>query len=378
MIKRRIILYGTIFVGGLIIALSVLYYLSLVRYLQALEKEKVRLWTMAIQLGTQPEGATTLALEIVKSKHQIPAIVIDNDGNIVTFRNVDSLILKDSAYLSSMLQDFKEYSKPLTLDIDDKKKWYVFFGPTPILKQLKIFPYVQISLIVVFVVLILLLVKYYNTAVEKSLWIDLARETAHQIGTPLTALFAWLDLLERKPPDPSVIIDQMRIDLQRLDTIARRFNRLGGAIFKKRTNLNKVLQQTIEYLQPRLNPEVDMIISLPDEDVLVFVDPVLISWAFENLIKNAVRAVGDTGIVKISLRKEGKNAVVDIEDNGPGIPPLVRKTLFAPGISTTGGWGIGLAVVRRIVKDIHGGEVKLVRTGKSGTLFRIYLPLLEE
>jgi len=377
-IKRKLLLYGAIFIGGLIIALSVIYYLSLVRYLETLEKEKIRIWSLAIQLGTTSEGATTLALEIVKAKHQIPAIVLDEEGQVITFRNVDSLILKDSSYLKKVLQEFSEYSPPMILDFGKGKKWFIYFGPTPILKQLKIFPYVQISLIAVFILLVVLLVKYYNTAVEKSLWVDLARETAHQIGTPLTALFAWTDIIERKPPDPSVILDQMRIDLQRLDIIARRFNRLGGSIIKKRTNLNKLLSDTIEYLQPRLNPEVDLIVSIPDEEILVFVDPVLISWALENLIKNAVRAVGDTGIVKITLSKDEKNAIIEIEDNGPGIPPLVRKTLFSPGISTTGGWGVGLAVVKRIIKDIHGGDVKLVRTGKSGTLFRIYLPLSEE
>ena len=367
----------------LIAVTSLLVSHYLVRDLSREERNKMEIWADALRTLNHADEHTdlSLVLNVMQGNNTIPVIVMNADGTVTDYRNVeiDERTRKDSdTYLSNYAHALFRQGKYIKVYPGDsiQSTYYqlVCYDESTLLKRLSSYPYWQLGVVVIFVVVAIFALLSSKRAEQNKVWVGLSKETAHQLGTPISSLMAWLEMLKENHPDDEMI-PEMDKDVKRLERIAERFSKIGSLPEPKEGSMNEVLTHVIDYMRHRTSNKVELACHMPDSDVMVKMNASLFEWVIENLCKNAVDAMEGSGKISISLFQEGRHVIIEVADTGKGIRKKDLKNVFRPGFTTKQrGWGLGLSLARRIVEDYHKGRifVKSSELGK-GTTFRIEL-----
>ena len=353
----------------------------LVKDLSDEERNKMEVWAQALHaLNNADENSdVTLILNVLQGNNTIPVIVLDPGGNVTDYRNVR--IKADNAedsmlYVTRLGRQMFQSGKYIRIDLGDGVKDYqmVCYDESTMLKRLSSYPYVQLGIVLIFVIVAIFALLSSKRAEQNKVWVGLSKETAHQLGTPISSLMAWVEILKENYPDDT-LIPEMGKDVKRLERIAERFSKIGSLPEPVDASMNDVMEHVIDYMDRRTSSKVQILRNFPDHDVIVKMNASLFEWVIENLCKNAVDAMEGSGRIVLSLMDEANKVVVEVEDNGKGIRKKDISNVFTPGFTTKKrGWGLGLSLARRIVEEYHKGKifVKSSEVGK-GTTFRIEL-----
>ena len=348
-----------------VVSLLVSHYL--VRDLQREERAKMETWAEALQALNNADETTdlTLVLNVMQSNNTIPVIVVNSEGGIDDFRNIDDTVA------------ISDYARRMKLSGDTIRvgSQLVCYDESIMLKRLTQWPYVQLGIVMIFVVVAIFALLSSKKAEQNKVWVGLSKETAHQLGTPISSLMAWVEILKENHPDDE-LIPELDKDVKRLERIAERFSKIGSLPEPKEGSMNEVLAHVVDYMSRRTSNKVEMVCHVPEQDVIVRMNSSLFEWVVENLCKNAVDAMEGNGRIDLSLSEEGSKVILEVKDTGKGIRKKDIKNVFTPGFTTKQrGWGLGLSLAKRIVEEYHKGRifVKSSELGK-GTTFRVELP----
>ncbi|MBX6380613.1 MAG: HAMP domain-containing histidine kinase [Thermoflavifilum aggregans] len=366
----------------LIIATTVVYVNSLVKQMQAEEKRRMEEWVEAYQQLQKASSNDNLNLEfkIIANNTTIPVIAVNNKGQIIDSRNLDSAkIARDPHYLARQLKLFKSQHPPILEHYDPQHPEavnYFYYGDSILLKQIRYYPYVQLTVIALFLIIVFMAVSSSNRSSQNQLWVGLARETAHQLGTPLSSLQAWVEMLKENPAQIPSLATEIQKDVERLNLIAERFSKIGSAPEFEETDLVGLVNNVMLYVRKRASQKVQFALRTHgDAEMMALVSPTLFSWVIENLLKNALDATEGQGSIEIDIYDQPTQWWIDISDSGKGIPKHLWNKIFKPGFTTKKrGWGLGLSLAKRIVETYHKGRLLLKSSepGKGST-FRIVL-----
>lgn len=365
----------------LIAVASLLVSHFLVNDLSKEERGKMEVWAQALHsLNEADEDADlTLVLSVMEGNNTIPVIVLDKEGHVADYRNIEiegKNAADTAVYVERMGQRMKADNRYIKIQIGDSTDYQlVCYDDSVMLKRLAAWPYVQLGIVLIFVVVALFALLSSKRAEQNKVWVGLSKETAHQLGTPISSLMAWTEMLKENYPNDE-LLPEMDKDVKRLERIAERFSKIGSVPEPVESSMNEVLRHVIEYMNRRTSQKVQIESQMPDEDVIVKMNASLFEWVIENLCKNAVDAMEGTGTITLSLVKEEKYVIIEVRDTGKGIRKKDIKNVFTPGFTTKKrGWGLGLSLAKRIVEEYHRGRifVKSSEIGK-GTTFRIEMP----
>ena len=361
--------------GALIIALSSLYYTnSIVEKLAKEESKKMELVAEATKRSISDPGDISFYHKIIVGNSTVPVILSDSKGNIVTWRNLDSVkVANDSNYVLEKLEEMKLSREPIEIPVFGSEKQYIYFEHSVLIDMLAFYPYMQLSIIGLFVLISYFAFSSSRNAEQNQVWVGMSKETAHQLGTPLSSLMGWVEYLKTTEVDQS-IVDEISKDVSRLETITDRFSKIGSEPSFEEVSVKSAVEKVISYLRLRISDKVEINVLGDDFLKLKLCIP-LFEWVIENLTKNAVDAMEGKGKIDIEISQLADKLIIDLTDTGKGIPKQDFKKVFKPGFtSKKRGWGLGLSLVRRIVEDHHNGKifVKNSELGK-GTTFRIEL-----
>lgn len=346
------------------------------------ERKKMEVWAQALHTLNEADENTdlSLVLSVMEGNHTIPVIVLDKDGHVADYRNIQIHAddAKDTiAFVEQMGKRMKAADRYIKIQIGDSADYQlVCYDDSVMLKRLAAWPYVQLGIVLIFVVVAIFALLSSKRAEQNKVWVGLSKETAHQLGTPISSLMAWTEMLKENYPDDK-LLPEMDKDVKRLERIAERFSKIGSVPEPVDTSMKEVIQHVIDYMNHRTSQKVNIICNMPAEDVILQMNASLFEWVIENLCKNAVDAMEGEGTITISLWKENKNVIIEVADTGKGIMKKDIKHVFTPGFTTKKrGWGLGLSLAKRIVEEYHRGNifVKSSEIGK-GTTFRIEMPL---
>ena len=361
------------FVVSLLLVSAFLYVSDkLVRDLSKEELNKMEIWAEATRLAASDTNTDLgLILKILQSNSSIPVIIVDEEGCVMGSANISR---KDSLYLDKKYKDFKEVGNIIEVPIDKDTKQYLYYDDSVLLKYLSLFPYVQLGVMIFFLLISYVALMNSKRAEQNQVWVGLSKETAHQLGTPISSLMAWVEVLKMNNIDKELLAD-MEKDVARLSVIADRFSKIGSSPELLPSDISLVVTNAAEYMRRRISSKVKFETEIPQISDSVKMCVPLMEWVIENLCKNAIDAMSGTGTLKLELGQEGNMCYIDITDTGKGIARKNFKTVFRPGYTTKErGWGLGLALVKRIVEEYHAGRVyvKESELGK-GTTFRVEL-----
>lgn len=342
------------------------------------ERHKMELWAAATQSVTSNDYEESLlfASRIIESNTTIPMIQVNVRGEIINYNNIDLPRTDPSRYLYQKLKEFRAGYPPIEIDYGLGKE-YLYYSDSTTLKQLLLFPYVQVAVFLIILGVSVLAIVSLKRADQNFIWEGMSRETAHQLGTPISSLMAWRELLMAQAVDP-MVVQEMGKDIQRLEMIADRFQKIGSSPKLEPCDLGVLVMKAVAYLQPRISKGVSIsVLDEPEEAVYVLASEQLIAWVFENLIKNAVDAMQSKGAISIRYGAGEEHAFIEIQDTGKGLPRAQWEKIFRPGYTTRQrGWGLGLSLARRIVQDYHKGRIYVRHSELGvGTTFRILLTL---
>jgi signal transduction histidine kinase len=315
----------------------------------------------------------------MEGNNTIPVIVLDKEGHVADYRNIDikaKNATDTAAFVERMGKRMKDADRYIKIQIGDSADYQlVCYDDSVMLKRLAAWPYVQLGIVLIFVVIAIFALLSSKRAEQNKVWVGLSKETAHQLGTPISSLMAWTEMLKESYPDDE-LLPEMDKDVKRLERIAERFSKIGSVPEPVESSMNEVLRHVIEYMNRRTSQKVQILSQMPGEDVIVKMNASLFEWVIENLCKNAVDAMEGAGTITLTLMKEEKVVIVEVQDTGKGIKKKDIKNVFTPGFTTKKrGWGLGLSLAKRIVEEYHRGRifVKSSEIGK-GTTFRIEMP----
>ena len=348
----------------------------LVKDLQREERNKMEVWAQAMQTLQEADETTDLALvlSVIQGNKTIPVIVLDSDEQVMDYRNVN-IRKKDSArYVADYGR--RMYKAGHYIQIGDSVDYQlVCYDESTLLKRLSQYPYWQLGIVMIFVVVAIFALLSSKRAEQNKVWVGLSKETAHQLGTPISSLMAWVEILKENYPDDE-LIPEMNKDVKRLELIAERFSKIGSLPEPVEASTNEVLDHVIDYMDRRTSKKVEIVSELPAENVVVKMNASLFEWVIENLCKNAVDAMEGQGRIVLSLHEEGSKVAIEVTDNGKGIRKKDLKNVFTPGFTTKKrGWGLGLSLAKRIVEEYHKGRIYVKSSEVGvGTTFRIEMP----
>ena len=314
--------------------------------------------------------------EVVLNSASVPVIITDStQDSILAHGNIDSLKIRDSLYLDKMLAGMRYENQPIELDLPEQGTTFIFYKDSPLLTQIRFFPYLQFGIIGLFLIIAYFLFSSARRAEQNSVWVGMSKETAHQIGTPLSSIMAWLELLKMKDIEDEAI-KEIEKDVERLEKITDRFSKIGSQAKLKEDNVVKVIYDAITYFKSRSSKKVKYEINVPEDRVITApINLHLFEWVIENLSKNAVDAMSGSGKINVNVSEEPEYVVIDFKDTGRGMPKSMHKSIFNPGFtSKRRGWGLGLTLSQRIIRDYHRGKIFVKSSSpEHGTTFRIIL-----
>ncbi len=370
-------------IAAIVIAVvSLLVSRYLVRDLASEERNKMEVWAEAMRALNQADENTdmNLVLKVIDENHTIPVVVLDKAGNAQTFRNlrVKGKTYDDSiAYATVAGKKMKDAGRSIKISLDDISQGdyiEVCYDESTMLRRLNVYPYWVLGLVMLFVVVAIFALLTSKKAEQNKVWVGLSKETAHQLGTPISSLMAWTEILKEAYPDDD-LIPEMDKDVKRLQLIAERFSKIGSLPEPVPSSLHEVMTHVIDYMDRRTSNKVQMIRNFPEQDIIVKINPSLFEWVIENLCKNAVDAMEGEGTITLFMQEQQDKVIIEVSDTGKGISRKNISNVFKPGFTTKKrGWGLGLSLAKRIVEEYHKGRiyVKISEIGK-GTTFRIEL-----
>lgn len=363
-------------VAAVIIAVaSLLVSHLLVSDLLAEERAKMQVWADAMHAINEagPDDDMSLAFSVIRSNSTIPVVVLNSNGEVNDYSNIDVAGKDTASILKVFGQRMQHAGNSIRIDLGDSTDYeLVCYDESIMLKRLSAWPYVQLGIVLIFVVVAIFALLSSKRAEQNKVWVGLSKETAHQLGTPISSLMAWTEMLKESYPDDEMI-PEMYQDVKRLERIAERFSKIGSLPEPVASSMTDVLEHVIVYMDRRTSNKVQIVRRFPDHEVIVKMNASLFEWVIENLCKNAVDAMEGSGTITLTLLDDGDQVAIEVADTGKGIKKKDVKNVFTPGFTTKKrGWGLGLSLARRIVEEYHHGRiyVKQSELGK-GTTFRI-------
>ncbi len=361
---------------AILIAFGSLYYTNeLVKKLSYEETRKVELWAEATRKLGSPETDNQdfgFLLEVIQNNRTVPVILTDSSDRIISYRNIDSTKALDTAYLNAQLMAMKKDNHRITIQVGNDNINYVYYKQSYLLQQLQVYPYIQLGIILIFVLIAYFAFSSSRRAEQNQVWVGLTKETAHQLGTPTSSLMAISEILKDRNMDED-IIRELDNDVKRLSIITERFSKVGSNPTLAVTNTKEVIDNVVDYIKSRTSNKITFKTIYQADNYNALISKTLFEWVIENVCKNAIDAINGEGQITIEVKNIKNLIAIDITDNGKGIPKRRYKDIFKPGYTTKSrGWGLGLSLAKRIVEDYHQGKIFVLNSelGK-GTTFRI-------
>ena len=336
------------------------------------ERAKMEFWASALTTIANANENTDieLPLQIITKNTTIPIFITDSKENIIDFNNIDEEISKDSIALKKYFNSVKNDNQPIKMERSNSKYQLVYYGDSPLLNKLKYYPVALLLIIILFGAVVYNFYRATKMATQNKLWAGMAKETAHQIGTPLSSLIGWLEILKLDNVEESTIVE-IEKDISRLQTITDRFSKIGSEPVLEKRDIIEDTKNTVDYLQTRVSQQVIFTFKAPEHPIFVAINPALHSWTIENLVKNAIDAMKGKGSLAIAISELEDVVKIKITDSGKGIPKNQFSKVFEPGFTTKKrGWGLGLSLTKRIVQEYHKGRIKVAHSeiGKGTTM----------
>lgn len=376
-----------------VVALFLYFSDGLIRDLSKVERERMQLWadaTRELAAVSMGEGEMTdidFLLGIIQSNTTIPVLLTDDEDHILNQRNFTLPVEEDDAefgiptdernveFLNRRLQAMKSGPNKIEIEIGEGMVQYLYYEDSTLLKRISIFPYIQLLVMLAFIAVVYFAVLSTKKAEQNKVWVGLSKETAHQLGTPISSLMAWMELLPEMGVDADTLAE-MNKDVNRLSTIASRFSKIGSEPRMDNVDLNEVVAEAVDYMKTRISGRVTLTCTLWPSPMRVLACPPLLEWVLENLIKNAVDAMEGSGSIDVTLGSTPVADFIEVKDTGKGISRKNQKAVFNPGYTTKSrGWGLGLTLAKRIVEQYHRGRIYVKHSAPGvGTTFRIDLP----
>lgn len=362
----------------LIAGTSLLVSHYLVRDLQVEERNKMEVWAQAMDAFNNADETTDLSLvmSVIESNNTIPVIVMDQAGNVTDWRNIETKGEDTLAYIADYGKQMQKAGNRIKIELSGTSDClYVCYDESTMLKRLTMWPYWLLGIVLIFAIVAVFALLSSKRAEQNKVWVGLSKETAHQLGTPISSLMAWVEVLKESYPDDE-LIPEMEQDVKRLERIAERFSKIGSLPEPVAASMNEVLDHVIAYMNKRTSQKVMITGHYPGHDVVVKVNASLFEWVIENLCKNAVDAMeGGQGKIDLWLLEEDDIVAIEVIDNGKGIKKKDVANVFRPGFTTKKrGWGLGLSLAKRIVEEYHKGHIYVKNSEQGrGTTFRIEL-----
>lgn len=381
--RIRQVKIGLIIAAVAIAGISLIVSNALIRDLKAEEHEKMETWAEAMRSFIRADETTdlNLVLEVLNSNSNIPVIVLDNHNNILESRNIED-VSDNPERLRREAAEMMNAGRKMEMSVGEERPGTphsyitICYGESLMLKRLAAYPYIQLGIVGLFIVVAVYALLSSKRAEQNKVWVGLSRETAHQLGTPTSSLMAWTEVLRETYPDDPLLKD-MEKDVHRLQLVVERFSKIGSAPELRTENLCEVIGRAVSYIGRRTSDKVHLVTNYPSEEVLVRLNAPLFEWVIENLCKNAIDAMEGAGNISIYVYRAGRRLTVEVSDTGKGIAKQHLHSVFRPGFTTKKrGWGLGLSLARRIIEQYHKGRiyVKSSEVGR-GTTFAIELPL---
>lgn len=380
-----------VLVASILISIGSIYYTNiLVDQLKERERQQVQLYAKAIEYTANDEGTgdvNFIAQEILFQNNSIPIIQAGDSGKVLASRNVDIgdtwTEKRKDAFLKQEMAVMRETYEPIIVTLRDPQTGevfgtqFIYYKNSFLLKQLIAYPYIQLSVIAIFGFIAYLAFNYSKAAEQNRVWVGLAKETAHQLGTPLSSLMAWVEVLRDDPyMKQKGTVEELEKDVQKLRIVTERFSSIGSIPTLKKENVVSLINNVVNYLRPRVSSKVKMEVFTLSENIFANVHAPLFEWVIENLSKNAVDAMGNSGLIAIKVLRGNEGKIfIDISDTGKGIPRSKIDHVFRPGFTTKKrGWGLGLTLAKRIIETYHDGKIFVKSSEENlGTTFRIVL-----
>jgi len=359
--------------------ISFLYTDWLVKKMAVEERKNVELWAEATQkLASYDINSTediTFLNDIIIRNTTIPIIITDSADQILDVKNISFTEEHKDKILRRELRKMKDQNDPIVIMVSETENQYLYYRDSILLENLKYYPLIQFAVVFLFILVAYLAFSSARNAEQNQVWVGMSKETAHQLGTPISSLMAWVELLKMQNIDEN-LISEFEKDTQRLEKITERFSKIGSVPELLLTDVAEVIRSTVSYLKTRSSQKVKFIVDFEETEICeVPLNAALFSWVIENLCKNAIDAMNNNGTIQLSLIEKGSQVIIDVADNGKGIAKSYHKTVFQPGFTTKKrGWGLGLSLAKRIVENYHKGKIFLKQSEvNKGTTFRIVL-----
>jgi two-component system, sporulation sensor kinase D len=374
--NRNIIRWIIIISSFIIISLILWNTYTFFQKFKAEERVKMKTWSVAqIDLlknidDLDKDVNTVTSHVLTEMTTSTPMLVIDSDGNVGTSINIDEGKLKDGPQIQGFIEKFSSENEPIKVIVDKKVFQTIYYGNSPLLNKLKYYPLALLLIIFLFAAVAYFFYRSSKNAAQNKLWTGMAKETAHQIGTPLSSLVGWAEILKSENVNPDYIVE-IEKDIDRLQTITERFSKIGSAPTLKEVDIVEATKSSYDYLKVRSSKLINFESAIPDNEILVNLNAQLFSWTIENLVKNAIDAMKGKGDLKLELSQLEKQVFITISDTGKGISKQQFTKIFEPGYTTKKrGWGLGLSLAKRIIEDYHNGKIKVLNSeiGKGTTI----------
>ena len=352
----------------------------LVKQTEIDERQRMEVWALAQKQFVKDidlnDDVDPLIFEVLTSENSIPMIVVDENDKIISFNNINPqrALLNDSLLLKNTLENLKKQNDPIEIVFENAVNQRMYYGQSATLEKLKLYPSALLLLLLTIGALVYFYLRTSQIAVQNKLWTGMAKETAHQLGTPLSSLMGWVTILKSKGIEEK-ITTPMEADLKRLETITNRFSKIGSLPVKTETDIVSSSREVFDYLSGKVSQGIEFKFNASATTINLTVNKELYCWVIENLLNNAIDAVIGKGKIKLSILEDKDQVFINVIDNGKGIPKRLVKRIFQPGFTTKKrGWGLGLSLCRRIIEDYHQGSIQIRSTSKNeGTHFEIVL-----
>ena len=369
---KQILLLSAILIG----VGSLWYTNRLVTQIEITERQKMELWAEAVRIMNQADFETDLAFpfSVLENNTHIPVILTDDQGKILNFKNLDTMKVNDSRYLERQLNHARLENDSLVINLGPEEKQYLHYRDSILIRKLIFFPYVQLGVIILFILVSYIAFSISRKAEQNEVWTGMSKETAHQLGTPISSLIGWMEILKQSELDPGTV-SEMQKDTSRLEKITDRFSKIGSKPTLVASDLNRILADSLGYIQTRGPGNIEYLLDVPEKPIRAMLNETLFEWVIENLCKNAIDAIQDDGRVILHAVETDNNVIIDVEDSGKGIAKSRFKTIFKPGYTTKKrGWGLGLSLSKRIIESYHNGKISVFSSDPGdSTIIRIIL-----
>jgi signal transduction histidine kinase len=366
------------FIAFLIFGATIWYSNHFAQQLKIEEKTKIENYAQAIQLLGSSEILSSdvqkYLFEIISGNTTMPVILVEENGEINEIKNVSEEIQNNPQRMNKLIKRMKELHDPIEINLGVLGKQFVYYENSPLLKRLQYYPIILILIIILFVYFSFWYFRTLKNTEQSFLWAGMAKETAHQIGTPLTSLLGWVEILKMEEVNQEPVLE-IEKDIQRLNQITERFSKIGSLPELQINNIVETTKNTVNYLRNRISKKVDLQFKSEKGEIRIPLNIALYSWVIENLVKNAVDAMHNKGAISVYITDSGDSVTISVADTGPGIAKNLHKRIFEPGFTTKQrGWGLGLSLAKRIIQDYHKGKIFVAKSDKgSGTEIKIVL-----